>query len=57
MNKKFKSIVLKEIYLFHAKLSFIMPNWYKKRKKLRIFNSFGQFKEITITKKTLANNV
>ena len=43
MNKKFKSIVLQEIYLFHAKLSIIMPNWYVKRKKLRIFNIYGSF--------------
>ena len=34
MNKKFKNIVLQEIYLFHAKLSFIMLNWNVKRKKL-----------------------
>ena len=34
MNKKFKSIVLQEFYLFHAKLSFNMPNWNLKRNKL-----------------------
>ena len=43
MNKKIKSIVLQEINLFHAKLSFIIPNWYVKSKKLRIFNSYGSF--------------